>query len=660
MKRLVLVVVAAAVLNAAELPVRRVILYKNGVGYFERAGDLAAGESARLDFQPAEMNDVLKSLTVEDRSGAKITGLRYDSSEPLAKKLEHFPFQLDGQKPLSAFLDQMKGARLELKFGAETVSGAIVGARITPGTEKSAEREQVTLLTDAGDIRSFDLSAASTVRFADPELQRQLKEYLAAVAGARSKDKRSVYIDSTDVKARQVIASYMAPSPVWKSSYRLVFGEGEPVLEGWAIVDNTTGEDWTKVTLALVSGRPISFISRLYEPKYAERPVAELHEDRAQGPVVHQGAMAETRMAPSAGLAPPPVMAAPRPQMMRKQAADMAEERLELTSSIAAAAQGRDLGELFEYRFASPVTVRKSESAMLPFLQQKVGARKLLIYSDPSSEHPMSAAELANSTGKTLDGGPITVFDSNAYAGEALMETLKTGDKRLISYGVDLGTRVTTRFDSSRDLVREIHLRRGMLTTRNAMQETRTYTIRNVDQKPKTVIVEHPVRPGYKLLNQKPSETTASAYRFEVKVPAGATEKFPVSEERVYDTTLAVMNQTPDFLLTFIQNKNLGDAAVKQLQRLADQKRVIADNDSALRRTEEQINETARDQERIRQNIDSLNRVSGQQEQVQRYARDLAAQEAALASLRDRQGELRKKKTALESELNALIEKIEF
>jgi hypothetical protein len=147
---------------------------------------------------------------------------------------------------------------------------------------------------------------------------------------------------------------------------------------------------------------------------------------------------------------------------------------------------------------------------MLPFLQQKIAARKLLVYADHSSQHPTNAAELTNGTGKTLDGGPITVFDSGAYGGEALVETLKTGDKRLISYAVDLGTRITTQFDSRGDLVREIHFRRGILTARTAAVETRTYTIRNVDQKAKTLIIEHPVRPGYQLLERKPTETTAS------------------------------------------------------------------------------------------------------------------------------------------------------
>ena len=657
--------------SAADLPVREVVLYKHGVGYFERSGELKPGEAVRLDFRPSEMNDVLKSLTVQDASGGKITGIRYDSSEPLARKLADFPFALKPGAPLSSFLDSLRGARIDISVGGQTLTGAIVSGRQTPATAQQPERELLTLMLDSGDLRNIDLGSVSSLQLRDAELQRKLKEYLSLVDESRSTEKRSVYIDSVATGQRKFLASYVIPMPVWKSTYRLIFGEGAaPTLEGWAIVDNVTGEDRTKVRLSVVSGRPVSFISRLYEPRYVTRPTAELAEDRAQAPVVYEGAMggalrsdmAMEKAAPAAGGAPAvrfrnletaaSAFAAPAAPAPPRVAAE--------PSSLAFTASARELGELFEYDFPSAVTVRKDESAMLPFLQQKVSARKLLIYSDPSSEHPLNAAEINNDTGKTLDGGPITVYDSGAYGGEALMETLKASDKRLISYAVDLGTRVTTKFGSKEDVVREIHVRRGVLTARQAIQETRTYTIRNADQKPKTLIIEHPVRQGYDLLGQKPFETTASAYRFEVKLAAGGTAELPVNEERVFDNTYSVSNLTPDLLGTYVQNKALSEAARKQLQAIVAQKSLVAQNDADISRATQEFTDLTRDQDRLRQNIESLNRVSGQQEQVQQYARQLAAQETRLAGLRDRQAELRKKKAALESELNSLIEKMDF
>lgn len=649
---------------AADLPIREVVLYKSGVGYFERGGHLAPGESAKLDFKAVEMDDVLKSLTVSD-NGGKVVGLRYDSSEPLAQKLSDFSFAVGESQSLSAFLDQLKGARIELKYGFDTLAGEIVSARTIKADEKSPEREQVVLMLDSGELRILDLAAASSLRFADPKLQTALKDYLMVVAQSRSKDKRSVYIDSSDAKDRQVAAIYMLPSPVWKSSYRLVFpDQGQPTLEGWAIVDNTTTDDWTNIRLAVVSGRPVSFISSLYEPRYVQRQTVNLDDAKAATPVLYQGAMGSL-MAPAAP--PPPPAAAPRFKQQRGVVGGVAadsnalfEVRNDALSTVAMNTEARDLGELFEYQFSTPVTIKRGESAMLPFVQQKLDARKLLIYSESYGQNPMNAAELTNSTGKVLDGGPITVFDGNSYAGEALVETLKGGDKRIISYSIDLGTRITTHFDSTRDLVREIHVRRGMLQTRSAMQETKTYTIHNVDAKAKTLIIEHPERSGYKLLNVTPKETTSTAYRFEVKLGPGATEKFPVNEERVYDESFVVSSLTPEVLLTYVQNKALSDAGRRGLQQIADQKRQIWETDEEINATKAEISDLTNDEQRVRQNIESLNRVSGQQDQVQKYAHQLSAQETQLATLRDRAGELKKQKSALESNLNSMIEKLDF
>src|SRR5713226_6491990 len=223
---------------AAELPVKKVVLYKHGIGYFERSGRVAASEAARLDFKAVEMNDVLKSLTIEERGGGKVSGVRYDSSEPVEHKLKEFPFSIGPAQPLAAILDQLKGSRVELRFGADRVEGVLVGARVAPASERQPEKQEAVVMLPSGELRSVDLMAA------------------------------------------------------WKSSYRLVLDAGpEPLLEGWAIVDNTTGDDWSNISLALVSGLPVSFITQLYEPRYVARPEAELPQDRAQRPILHAGAI---------------------------------------------------------------------------------------------------------------------------------------------------------------------------------------------------------------------------------------------------------------------------------------------------------------------------------------------------------------------------------
>jgi hypothetical protein len=652
--------------HAAELPIKKVILYKNGVGYFERSAQLAAGESARLEFAATEMNDVLKSLSVAISGPGGVRSVRYDSEEAVERKLEKFPIKLADQAPISALLDQLKGALLELKSSSQTATGVIVGARRIAATDQNKESEEVTLLLDSGEMRVFNLDGFSSLRFPDAALQQQLKDYLRVLTQSRNTDRRGVLIESAAEAARQVSAAYMVPVPVWKSSYRLILpASGEPAMEGWAVVDNTSGDDWTNVSLSVVSGRPISFISKLYEPKYVSRREVELPDDQPAGPVLHAGAV-DAPPPP-----PPPMVAAPgmAAQLRAKTAAPQAgrgrfEESVAVAaemSTVDATAEAREAGELFEYAFSQPVTIRKNESAMIPFLQQKLPARKLLIYSDGHAVNPTNAVEITNNSGKTLDGGPVTVYDSGSYAGEALTETVKTGDKRLLSYGVDLGTRVTTKYDSGAEVVREVHLRRGVITSRAAIAEKRTYTIRNVDAKAKTLIVEHPARHMYRLVSPaQPKEKTPSGYRFEVPVPASGEAAFAVDEERLLDRTYMISSINDDFLVSLVQNKSLSAQARQGLEQISVKKREIAGTDRAMAGFEQQSRELAADQQRVRENIATLSRVTGQQEQVQRYSQQLAAIETQLAALRDKTAEARKLKAAIESELNSLIEKLEF
>jgi hypothetical protein len=240
------------------------------------------------------------------------------------------------------------------------------------------------------------------------------------------------------------------------------------------------------------------------------------------------------------------------------------------------------------------------------------------------------------------------------------MDTLKTGDKRLISFAVDLGTRVTTNFDSGAETVRSVTARRGVLISRTAVEITTTYTIENVDAAEKTLMIEHPVTPGQKVLKPKPDETAPNHYRFAVKLAARGTAKLPVVEEREIENTISIISLTPDVLATYIQARSISPAGRKQLEAIAAKKGEIAAAERDARQAETEANEITRDQDRLRQNLSALNRVTGQQAQVQRYADELAAGDAKLAQLRDRLAAARKRQTALQNELNALIEKLEF
>jgi len=241
------------------------------------------------------------------------------------------------------------------------------------------------------------------------------------------------------------------------------------------------------------------------------------------------------------------------------------------------------------------------------------------------------------------------------------METIKAGDKRLISYGVDLGTRISTAWGSAKTTVREVHLRRGILTSRVAVEETKNYTIRNVDAKAKALLIEHGKRSAYTLLEPgKPSETTPNAYRFEVKVGPAGSQSLAVREERVDHQTVAVSSMTPNLLASWLENKTLTPEATRQLESIAGKKQEIAKYELESKQADTSMANLSQDQDRLRRNIDSLRKVQGQESQVQQYSRQLAANEVKIVDLRNTQSGLRQKRAAAEGELQALIEKAEF
>jgi hypothetical protein len=658
-KQFVVIAVFALVgsLGGAELPVRKVILYKHGIGYFERGGEIPAGESARLDFKAAEMNDVLKSLTINDQTGNSVSGVRYDSSLPLSDKLKEFPFTLRDNSPLVSFLDQLKGAEIEAKIASgATVSGQIIGARVMASEKPQTNVETLSVLTSAGVISNYDLSGVVTLKFANAELQRQLADYLRSLNASRSREQKSVYIDSARDAARKLAVAYTIPMPVWKSSYRLVLDSGaqkKPMLEGWAIIDNTTSEDWTRVDLSVISGRPISFISRLYEPKFMERQVGELEEERALGPVVYK--------ANAAPMPPPGAMNRAGLGGARMEVAAAAPMMAADVSSVQTDTVTREAGELFEYKFGQPVTVKRNESAMLPFVQQAIEARKLLIYTQGNGrENPLNSAELTNSTGKTLDGGPLSVYDGGVYAGEALVNTFKAGDKRLLSYAQDLGTRVVEDSNAPERVLREIRASRGVVTSRFVRNHTRTYKITNVDKKAKTLIIEHPILPDFTLTSAKPSEQTETHYRFEVKLTGEPAQSLTVSAQEVIveDQYLSSFNDEDFVRVTALAGLSAG--AKQFFMELASLRRQIADAENEIKSRTQQIADTGNDVERLRRNLSSLNGVAGQQERVQKYASDLAALDGQITTLRAQVAAETKKRDELRRQLNAKIETANF
>ncbi|HEV2991979.1 MAG TPA: hypothetical protein VG759_26315, partial [Candidatus Angelobacter sp.] len=258
-----------------KLPVRRVVLYKNGIGYFEHTGHVRGNQSLKIDFTSSQLNDVLKSLTVLDLDGGKISGVGYNSVAPVSEQLRSLRLPLEESTSLADFLSALRGSRVQVRNGAVAVSGRLLSVeqrttapKAKPQSNDDAQDEEIkdkpmvkslsiSIVTDAGEVRTFPITPSLSVRVADRDMSEEISRYLNLVSSARDQDLRRMSISASGSGDRKLFVSYISEVPVWKSTYRILLPskpDSKPILQGWAIVDNTVGEDWNDVQLSLVAG----------------------------------------------------------------------------------------------------------------------------------------------------------------------------------------------------------------------------------------------------------------------------------------------------------------------------------------------------------------------------------------------------------------------
>jgi hypothetical protein len=291
-------------------PVKRVVLYKNGVGYFEHMARVHGTQDLSIDFTTAQLNDVLKSLTAVDLGEGRVSSVRYNSIAPLDERLKSLRLPFGEQVTQAEYLSALRGARVEVRSGTLTAAGRLLSVEKIRKQRAKDDFEDVTsfaIVTDSGEMKNFELGASTSVRIAERELTDEVGRYLSLIASSRARDVRRMSLTAAGSGDRDIFVSYISEVPVWKSTYRILFPEkpGEkPLLQGWAIVDNTIGEDWKDVQLALVAGAPQSFIQDISQPFYSRRPVVALPEAMMLTPQSHEATLQSSRIEELAQLVP--------------------------------------------------------------------------------------------------------------------------------------------------------------------------------------------------------------------------------------------------------------------------------------------------------------------------------------------------------------------
>ena len=651
-----------------EIPVTGVVLYSSGVGYFEHSGAVEGVATAQLRFKAAQINDVLKSLILQDLDGGKIGTVVYPSQDPLEKTLGSFQVDLRGNPSLAQVLGQLRGAVVAVTWQAEKLSGTIVGVETRTRILGDKQTVVVPVLTLAGEqgIRQVPLDEVGGIVLADAKLQTELTRALAAVANARDQDSKPVDLRFDGQGKRRIKLGYVVEAPLWKVSYRMVMpevGKDQGQVQGWALVENQTQSDWNNVRLTLVSGRPISFIQDLYRPLYLPRPTVEPELYASLRPQSYDQGMSEEKE----GLADNRVlrgramksqaMAAPASAPMELAGAEAdrmaigSVASLDLTTSVQSIAQAAEVGVLFQYAVPDVVLPRQ-RSAMLPIITDSISIERVSIYNQGvQAKHPLNGAVVVNSTSKHLPAGPLTVFDGGAYAGDAQVGQLPPGERRLLSYAIDIPVTVDAKAVQQESVITTAKVVEGVLWTKQARAATQQYLLANSSDTVRVVIVEHPRRPGWTLAEPaKPWETTDTLQRCRVSVPAGKEATLLVRETIVDEERFAVLDLSTDHLAWYAGNGAIPPKVRTALQQAAELKSQMTAAGRLQEQKQGEIQAIVKDQDRLRENMRTVNQNS---DYYRRLLTKLNDQETKVETL---QGEREKLHADAEAKRTALAD----
>lgn len=517
--------------------VKRMVLFKHGVAYVERGGP--AEGSFELSFAKSEMNDVLKSLAVWVEDGdATPAAIAFEKPESPEAALDEKGLNLPEDKSLTGLLSAMRGRTAVVRAEGESgkrsderaVRGEIVGIDTRPF--KNGWRSAVVLATGKGGLESIDLDDVRGVTLVDDVAAADLAFLLERRRAATSHERRAVHV-GVDGRANDLRVAYIVPAPMWRVSYRVMrhaSAEGaETVISAWAIVHNPLDEDAKDVELTLTTGQPISFQIDLYNPKHVERVMVEETSRATAGPPQQMERASMAMMA-----APPPAMggfggppgAPPAPRMAKSRGEGMAQAA---HAAADGAADLSDRGELFEYRIAKPITLKRGGSALVPLLTRKLDGKRERVWREGSPPSPDLVMAFTNDSGAVLEEGPAVIYDEGIYAGEAMVPYSARGTRVRFAYAKDLSVRCAakSRYDT---VTLRLVFADGQALEDQRQERRITLRAESDHDEEVKVLFELPKRNELDPRGPEATEETMNTRRFEVTVPPRGTTELEVIE----------------------------------------------------------------------------------------------------------------------------------
>ncbi len=604
--------------KAAELALKRVMLSSGGVGYFEYEASVDADASLTLDVPLDQVDDVLKSLVVYD-AGGRAGEITLPGREPLAQSLGDLPVDPSALASTSALLNALQGS--EVRVGGD---GAIVGRLLH--AEDATERGQdgvtdtltrVSVLTDRG-LRQATVRDFDTIEFVDPALQTKLRAALAQVAGYRAHGRRQLTISTRGTGKRSVRIGYVVAMPLWKASYRLVLpadaNAGSARLQGWAVLENFSGQNWADVELTLLSGSPVTFRQALYESYYIPRPTVPVESGNRVLPPADTGTFGGVANR-AAENAPSPVLKA-APRGFHAEATTVAPQSVPMPAPApppppAQVEEANAAEKPTQIAFTLPhkVSVTAGQSLVVPLIDRELPVHRVDLYQPATAAlHPLAAIELTNAADTGLPPGVLTLYQLGErgaeYLGDARLSATPAGEKRLLNYAVDEKVAIDRRVGTGQSIVKAT-IAEGVMHVSRLQRRTTTYQVSSAAAPPRLVI-EQPKLGGWNLTAPDNAERTAGAYRIPGALDAKGNGTVTVIEEQPSNETIELRDLGDAQLGLLVSAPDI-DAKLRQtLGELAQRRQKISRQQAELDRLNGERTRLTEDEDRLRDNYTAL------------------------------------------------------
>ncbi|WP_368517193.1 DUF4139 domain-containing protein [Rhizobium sp.] len=637
--------------------IRSITLSSGGLAQVSRSADVNSDGVIRIEVPLDQVDDILKSLMVNGSAGS-VAGMSLAGPRPLQETFKGLPFTPEALSSVPSLLTSMQGARVSVTSGGKTVEGNILGIETRKSDDKAAAY-LLTVIDRDGAVETLALGEDASVRLEDAELRAKIAKAAAAIAHGKNDRTRAIDIKVNGVNDNSAVGlTYVVPSPIWKTAYKVVIDEKNKArLQAWTVLENASGEDWKGVKVTLTSAEPVTLKQGLHQFYWRERQEVPVNTASNNVPDPDSGDLSNRQRLASSTAAPAPA-GAMRPAAKRIAGAPAYEadelarpaEPMQVAAGNPTTATESDISATFE--LPGTYDLANGDTLSVPIMDADVEADMVDMYRAGSVyRNPIAAVMLKNSTGVSMPAGILTLYDGKTgYIGDSQLSALPKDDTRLASFATDRKVTISEQQTPTEEIA-SLKVADGVMNATVKYRQTTTYTVSGALDGERTVVIEHPIRDGWSFSSSEGFGKTATHQRLKAVVPAGTEKVLTAVDEQLQSNSYALVDTDPDMLLGWSASTH-DKALTDKLANLADARKRQVAIQNELASLDSEIEKTVNEQERIRRNLGA---VPDNSDLKKRYLKALADSEDQIAAMNERRDTVQQESDRRDDDVTDII-----